>query len=287
MLRLRRLGLLSISPVLPFYLLGQLPGQVVWPAIFLPVILAVNYAWALALATGMVLVLGKTESVGQRILMRYAVWATIAGLIINIGHDVTLAWQAQRVDFLLEAQPWRLIAGTFVVPCALLLVYHWLLSWQYLRLGVWRAAIMGVAFALLTTPWTTLFFINNGQGRLPAPAQRTLLLSLLALAAAVFLLAAATTAARRLSDMRRVAGGVLLLSLAVLLASGGASLWWKAVRAPSVGTVAISGISGELAFAAAQPRLRHLCGHVPGALAGPIERRGGCLVSQPTDAPRE
>ncbi len=165
-------SLLSLSPLLPFYILGTQPGEVLWPAVFTPLILGVNFVWALILVTVLVVALGETERVGQSFLLRYALWATVAGLIINVGHDITLSWLNMRVDFLLEKQPWRLLGGSFALPCALLFVYHWLLSWQYLRLRVWQAVIMGVAFSTLTAPWSRKAFIPRAPGAAAAPRSR-------------------------------------------------------------------------------------------------------------------
>ena len=241
--------LYGISPLLPFYLLGLTPGQVLWPVIFIPVILGVNFVWALVLATATVVMLGETERVGQRILVRYAVWATISGLIINIGHDITLSWLSQRVDFLLEAQPWRLIGGTFLVPCVLLFAYHWLLAWQYLRLRVWQALIMGILFAVLTAPWTTLTAVDFGQGRFPTSAQKLLWLGVVLVAAAPAALGLGTAVLRRSRRARRVAGTIAVAGLAVLVAAGGGSIWTSAISTPAIGTVGVSGIVGDLAFA--------------------------------------
>ena len=239
----------SMSPLLPFYVLGLLPGQVLWPLVFVPLILVANFVWALVLATVTVLIMGETERVGQHSLVRYAAWATVAGLMINLGHDVTLTWLGQRVDFLLEAQPWRLIGSTYVVPCALIFLYHVLLSWQYLRLRVWHAVLMGAVFAILTAPWTTMAFINFGQGRLPAASQRLLWLAVAVIALSPLLLSLSTVILRRTRRARRLGGALLLGCVAVLAAAGGANLWGKAMLTPAIGSVAASGSMGDLAFA--------------------------------------
>jgi len=241
--------LYSISPLLPFYLLGLLPGQVLWPAVFTPLILGANFVWALIIATLMVVVLGETERVGQSFLLRYAFWATVAGLIINIGHDISLSWLNVRVDFLLEKQPWRLLSSSYALPCLLLFVYHWLLSWQYLRLRVWQAALMGVAFAALTAPWTTLVAIDFGQGRLPTSAQRVLWLGLAVAALAILLFAVATAVLRRAKVVRSMGRGLAVAVLALLLAAGGVRLWLQATSTPAIGLTAVSGTMGDLAFA--------------------------------------
>jgi photosystem II stability/assembly factor-like uncharacterized protein len=238
----------SISPLLPFYLLGLQPGQVLWPAIFLPAILGVSFVWALILATALVVMLGETENVGQRILVRYAAWATVSGLIINLGHDMTLVWLSQRVDFLLEQQPWRLLGGSYAVACGLLFAYHLALSWGYLRLRFWQSALFGLAFAILTAPWTTLVTVNFGQGRLPLAAQRPLWAGVVFAALAVLLISIATTLLRRRSGARRLGRVLILTCLAVLAGAGGARLWTDAVLTPAVGVVSASSAMGDLVF---------------------------------------
>jgi|GEM_PF-2905070 len=237
-----------ISPLFPFYYLGLTPGQVLWPVIFVPIILAANFLWAVFLSTFTVVVLGQAERVGQRLLIRYALWATAAEVIIDSGHDITLIWLGQRIDFLLEPQPWYLIAGTYALPCALLFFYHWLLSWQYLRLRVWQAAIMGATFALLTAPWTTLVVIDVGQGRLPVPAQRWLWIGLLVASIAPWLLARAIARMSRVRGRRRVGSGIMLAGLAVALAVGGGATWLNATRVSAMGAVGVSADVGNLAF---------------------------------------
>ncbi len=239
----------SLSPLLPFYVLGLIPGQVLWPLIFVPVILGANFVWALVLATVAVVMMGETERVGQHSLVRYAAWATIAGLMISLGHDVTLTWLSQRVDFLLEAQPWRLIGSTYVVPAALIFLYHLLLSWQYLRLRPWQAVMMGIVFAVLTAPWTTLMFVNFGQGRLPASSQKLLWLAVAVAATSPFLASLSMVTMKRALAARRLVGALILACLALLTAVGGADIWAKAMLTPAIGAVAISGTMGDLAFA--------------------------------------
>jgi len=241
-----------ISPLFPFYVLGVLPGQVLWPIIFLPLIVLLNYIWDLVLATGMIVAMGQTEKVGQRMLVRYALWAMISGLIIDIAHDVTLAWLSQRVDFLLQAQPWRLLGTTYLVPCLLIFAYNFLLSWQYLRLSVWRAAIMGLAFALLTAPWTTLVLVDYGQGRMSLPAQRLLWLGLLVLALTPLLLAAGSRLLQRLRGAGRMVGAAVLVAMTVLVAAAGAKVWTAAAQSPATSMTRVSVVPGELAFTTRQ-----------------------------------
>jgi hypothetical protein len=238
----------SISPLLPFYVIGQAPGQVLWPVLFVPLILAANFVWYLVLAIGTVVLLGQTDRVGQRMLLRYAAWATVAGVIISLGHDVILSWMSQRQDFLLEARPWQLIAGTYLVPCLFIFGYNFLLSWQYLRLRVWQAAIMGIAFALLTAPWTSMVAVNYGQGRLPASGQHLLLAAILALALAVGLAAIGTAIAQRAHSLRRAGAVLVLLTMAVVSALAGSSLWMRAVSTPALGILSVKGVAGDLAF---------------------------------------
>lgn len=276
-----------ISPTLPFYLLGLTPGQALWPAVFLPAVLVANYAWALALITVSVVAVGQTERVGQRLLVRYALWAVVSGLIIDIGHDMWLRSLAERVDFLLEPQPWQLMAGTYVAPFLLLIGYHVVLSWQYLRLRLWQAVLTGLTFAILTAPWTTLTVLDYGQGRMPAPAQRLLWFSLLIAGLSPWLIGASFTLMRHGAAMRRVSAALLTV-LAVLVASLGGALWMRSVAVPALGALSASGMLGDLAFTtrgrlytahATDGQIRPL-GQAPGQVVAWSPNGGALLVNE-------
>ncbi len=239
-----------VSPLLPFYALGLTPRQMLWPIVFLPLILVASFAWTLVLVTVAVLALGEAEQVGQHALVRFAIWTTVGGLMIDISHDVSLNWLTDQVDFLLEERPWRMLGSSYLVPCTLILLYDTLMAWQYLRLRLPKAVLVGLTLALLTAPWTTLMVLDLGQGRLPGQAQWALWLGIAGVVAGLWLLALGGVVIRRVRGLGQFLVVLVVVGLAGLSTGGGAISWTRAMFSTAAGPLGASGLVGEVAFVA-------------------------------------
>lgn len=240
----------TLSPILPFYILGQAASrQLVWPLIFLPFIVAANFVWVLVVVSVAIVAMAEAEYVGQSLIIRYALWATLASLMVNVGHDLALNWLNKQVDFLLEAHPWRLIGLTYVAVCAAIFVYNTLLAALYLRLRASRAVLLGYTVALLSAPWSTLAVLDVGQGRLPGVALRSLALAIAGLLLGPWLVVSAIVPLRRMASPARFVVALGLAIVGSLAASYGANAWNGALFATGAGPLGASGLGGEIAFA--------------------------------------
>jgi photosystem II stability/assembly factor-like uncharacterized protein len=180
--------LYNLAPLAwPVWLWGPTPAAVLTAA----AVLAVGYIWNAFVLAGLLLILRRTEQVGQKGLLVGALWATLLGLAADGVHAYILAGLLSRLDFLLVPDPVATLASTLLVPAAIILLGGTLLGVLAWRLPLGDCLGLGLGLALLTPPWLALIAVDVGAPVMPYTVMTGILLMLALAALAPWLLLAA------------------------------------------------------------------------------------------------
>ena len=125
-------------------------------------IVAAGYLWNVFVIAGLLVLVGRTERVGQRGLLTGALWMTAAGVAADFVHAYVLSGILARVDFLLVAEPLPILLSALQLPAAIIMLAALVMS-----LGVWRleageSLLFSAVAAVLTAPWLSLLVPDAG-----------------------------------------------------------------------------------------------------------------------------
>jgi Tol biopolymer transport system component len=237
----RPVALFNIVPLAwPYWAWGM--GPTGWA--LLAVVLAGGYLWNVFVLAGLLLMLGQTDRVGQRSLLAYAFWVTLAGGLADVAHALLVDGLLRQVDFLTVPDPLGIIVSTLGLPAILILLANLALCLVLLRLSPRHSFAVALGMAALTVPWLALGAIDVGRQIVAREALTGFLASIGLLALTPWLLHGVAVWARSRRRSRALVQSLALALVTLTLAGIGLG----SCQAPLAGQE--GGLPGELAFAA-------------------------------------
>jgi len=199
-------------PLLPFYFMA--PRWLAAAAV--PVVLLGDYIWNTFVLAGALVLLEVSADVGQKRLLRLALWATVGGALIDLAYGALLAWLVGRVDLTLEEHPWRLLGLTMSLPMLAIASYNFFLARRVLGLTRVKAGVVAALMGVLTSPWAAWTFVDAGEQSLTRDEMKGIYLCLLVIGLVPWCLHAAGSWASNRGASRRLVWSATLAASVIL-----------------------------------------------------------------------
>jgi hypothetical protein len=217
--RVRTVTLHNLAPLAwPVLLWGISPAAVLAAL----ALLAASYVWNAFVLAGALVLLNRADSVGQKGLLRGAMWLTLAGAAAEASHHYLMTGLLGRVDLLLAPDPTALFLSTLSLPALIIFTGGFALAVASWRLSGRHALFVAVWACALTAPWLSLLLYDSSGIAVPIPFISSIILILALSAAVPWLLLLAAAWARYRSASQPAAVTTVALGVAAALAFLGA-----------------------------------------------------------------